>query len=62
MNVTLTTQEKLKDLRTSLKLNLEELSEQTGISRSALGLYETNEYKNISHTRKTAPARRRLPP
>ena len=50
MNVTLTIQEKLKDLRTSRGLNLEQLAEQTGISRSALGQYETDEYKDISHT------------
>lgn len=50
MNVTLTIQEKLKDLRTSRGLNLEQLAEQTGISRSALGQYETAEYKDISHT------------
>lgn len=50
MNVTLTIQEKLKDLRTNRGLNLEQLAEQTGISRSALGQYETDEYKDISHT------------
>lgn len=50
MNVALTIQEKLKDLRTSQGLNLEQLAEQTGISRSALGQYETDEYKDISHT------------
>lgn len=50
MNVTLTIQEKLKDLRTGRGLNLEQLAEQTGISRSALGQYETDEYKDISHT------------
>lgn len=42
-------QEKLKDLRVERKLTLEELSEQTGISKSALGNYETNDYKDISH-------------
>ncbi|TCL40678.1 helix-turn-helix domain-containing protein [Harryflintia acetispora] len=50
MNVTLTIQEKLKDLRTERGLTLEQLEKQTGISRSALGQYETNEYKDISHT------------
>lgn len=50
MNITLTIQEKLKDLRTSRGLSLEQLAEQTGISRSALGQYETDEYKDISHT------------
>ncbi|WP_428829571.1 helix-turn-helix domain-containing protein [Beduinella massiliensis] len=50
MNVALAIQEKLKDLRTSRGLNLEQLAEQTGISRSALGQYETDEYKDVSHT------------
>lgn len=50
MNVSLTIQEKLKDLRVSRGLNLEQLAEQTGISRSALGQYETEDYKDISHT------------
>lgn len=50
MKVTLTIQEKLKDLRTERGLTLEQLEKQTGISRSALGQYETDEYKDISHT------------
>ena len=50
MNVSLTIQEKLKDLRVGRGLNLEQLAEQTGISRSALGQYETEDYKDISHT------------
>ena len=29
-------------------LTLEELAEQTGLSKSALGKYETDDYKNIS--------------
>jgi len=49
MYTTLTIQEKLKDLRVERKLTLEELAEQTGISKSALGNYETNDYKDISH-------------
>ena len=57
MNVALTIQEKLKDLRTSRGLNLEQLAEQTGISRSALGQYETDEYKDISHTNIVALAK-----
>ena len=32
--------ERLKDLRVEKKLNLEELAELTGISKSALGSYE----------------------
>lgn len=50
MNVSFTIQEKLKDLRVGRGLNLEQLAEQTGISRSALGQYETEDYKDISHT------------
>ena len=50
MNVALTIQEKLKDLRVERGLTLEQLEKQTGISRSALGQYENNEYKDISHT------------
>lgn len=49
VHTALTIQEKLKDLRVERKLTLEELSEQTGISKSALGNYETNDYKDISH-------------
>ncbi len=36
MYTSLTIQEKLKDLRVERKLTLEELAEQTGISKSAL--------------------------
>ena len=50
MNSKLTIQEKLKDLRTARKLNLDELALETGLSKSALGSYETNEFKDISHT------------
>ncbi len=50
MNVALTIQEKLKDLRVERGLTLEQLEKQTGISRSALGQYENDEYKDISHT------------
>ena len=46
----LTIQEKLKDLRKEKGLNLDELAMATGLSRSALGSYESNEYKDISHT------------
>ena len=49
MYTALTIQEKLKDLRVERKLTLEELSEQTGISKSALRNYEINDYKDISH-------------
>ena len=46
----LSIQEKLKDLRIEKKLSLEELAQKTGLSRSALGSYESNDYKDISHT------------
>ena len=45
----LTIQERLKDLRVEQGLTLEQLPAQTGLSSSALGNYETNEYKDISH-------------
>ena len=50
MKTELTIQEKLKDLRVGRKLSLEELAAETGISKSALGSYESNDYKDISHT------------
>ena len=41
--------ERLKDLRVVDKhLTLEQLTEQTGLSRSALGKYESDDYKDIS--------------
>jgi transcriptional regulator, XRE family len=42
-------QERLKDLRVERKLKLEELSALTGISKSALGNYENDDYKEINH-------------
>ena len=45
----LTTQERIKDLRVERGLTLKELAEQTGLSSSALGSYETDEGKDISH-------------
>ena len=50
MKCKLSIQEKLKDLRIERNLRLEELADATGLSRSALGSYETNEDKDISHT------------
>ncbi|MFT9078067.1 helix-turn-helix domain-containing protein [Ethanoligenens sp.] len=50
MNTALTIQEKLKDLRTERGLTLEQLEQQTGISKSALGSYESEDFKDISHT------------
>ncbi|MCM1124677.1 MAG: helix-turn-helix transcriptional regulator [Eubacterium sp.] len=45
----MTVQERLKDLRVERHLKLEELATATGISKSALGSYENDEYKEISH-------------
>ena len=50
MKCTLSIQEKLKDLRVGKGLSLEELARETGLSKSALGSYESNDYKDISHT------------
>ena len=49
MYTKLTIPERLKDLRVVDKhLTLEQLAEQTGLSKSALGKYETDDYKDIS--------------
>lgn len=48
MEVKLTIQERLFDLRKDHHLTLEELAEKTGLSSSALGSYELDEYKDIS--------------
>jgi len=48
MQVNLTVQEKLKDLRVERRLTLEQLAEETGISKSALGKYEADDYKDMS--------------
>lgn len=48
MQVTLTIQERLKDLRTEKGLSLEELSKETGISKSALAKYESDDFNEIS--------------
>ena len=42
-------QERLKDLRVNKGLKLEELAKQTGISKSALGSYEKDDFKEINH-------------
>ena len=49
MKCKITLQERLKDLRVERKLKLEELSALTGISKSALGNYENDDYKEINH-------------
>ena len=45
----LTIQERLKDLRVERGLTLEQLAEQTQLSKSALGSYEADDFKDISH-------------
>ena len=44
----LTITERLKDLRKDRRLTLEVLAEAVGISKSALGAYETGDFKDIS--------------
>jgi transcriptional regulator with XRE-family HTH domain len=48
MYTKLTIPERLKDLRTERHLTLQELSEQTHISKSSLGNYESEDMKDIS--------------
>lgn len=48
MQVKLTIGERLKDLRVERKLTLEQLSAEMGISKSALGKYESDNGKDIS--------------
>ena len=52
MKTRISVQERLKDLRVEQGLNLEELAQKTGISKSALGSYENDndEYKEINHS------------
>ena len=45
----LTIQERLKDLRVERGLTLEQLAEKTHLSKSALGSYEGDNLKDISH-------------
>ena len=49
--MSLSIQERLKDLRVERGLTLGQLAEQTGLSKSALGSYETEDFKDISHYR-----------
>ena len=48
MQPQLTIQERLKDLRVERGLTLEQLSAETDISKSALGKYEADDFKDIS--------------
>ena len=45
----LTIQERLKDLRVECGLTLGQLAEQTHLSKSALGSYKAEDFKDISH-------------
>jgi len=56
MKTRISVQERLKDLRVERGLNLEELAQETGISKSALGSYENDndEYKEINHGSQTS--------
>ena len=45
----LSIQERLKDLRVERGLTLEQLAKQTHLSKSALGSYEGDNFKDISH-------------
>ncbi len=56
MHATLTISERLKDLRTERSLTLEEVAQQTKLSKSALSQYESKD-KDISHTAIAALAR-----
>ena len=47
--IILTIPERLKDLRVERGLTLEQLAEQTNLSKSALGSYEAENFKDISH-------------
>ena len=46
--MSLSIQERLKDLRVERGLTLEQLAEQTHLSKSALGSYEADDFKDIS--------------
>lgn len=49
MKTATTIQERLKDLRTERHLKLEDVAADTGISKSAPGSYENDDYKEINH-------------
>lgn len=49
MKTQITLQERLRDLRFERHLRLEDLSQKTGISTSALSSYENDDYKEINH-------------
>ncbi len=47
--MSLSIQERLRDLRVERGLTLEQLAEKTNLSKSALGSYEADDFKDISH-------------
>ena len=47
MNIKLTLGERLKDLRVERNLKLETLAEQTGLSKSALSKYESDDVTDL---------------
>ena len=47
MRVKLDTSERIKDLRVEKRLTMEQLAALTGLSSSAIGKYESGEYKDI---------------
>ena len=49
MKTQISIQERLKDLRVEKGLTLEQISQQTKISASTLGSYESDDYKEIPH-------------
>ena len=48
MNIALTVSERITDLRKERKLNLKDVAEETGVSKSALSSYENDDLKDIS--------------
>ncbi len=65
MNTTLTIQEKLKDLRVEHGLTLEQLADQTGLSKSALGnkyiLAKKHDHSRISKRMEKALKKQQFP-
>ena len=55
MQTKLSIQEKLKDERTNRHMTLAQLEEATGISRSTLGKYESDDCTDISPFRRALP-------
>ena len=61
MQVKLTIGERLKDLRVERKLTLEQLAAEVGISKSALGKYESDNGKDtLQHLELTTTRSRKM--